>query len=175
MRTPLLLLFICFICFSSAWIIPLNTSNVEWLKLEDITQKLKEQNKPVIIDLYTDWCHWCKVMDEKTYSHKKVIDYISEHFYASRVNAETMETINWRGKNYNYNSQYKINDFSLFITYGQASFPTTVIIPDDGSAAIPIAGYMKPKEIEPILKFFGEGAYKTQTYPEFQKTFHASW
>ncbi len=151
MRLSPLLLFISLIIVSCAWIIPAAKSDVEWLKLEDVTVKLKEQNKPVIIDLYTDWCHWCKVMDDKTYSNKKVIEYISEHFYASRINAETRETIKWREKNYYYNSQYRINDFSLFITYGQASFPTTVIIPDDGSPPIPIAGFMKPKEIEPIL------------------------
>ena len=55
------------------------------------------------------------------------------------------------------------------------SFPTTVIIADEESAPIPISGFMEPKEIEGILKYYGEGAYKTKNYREFEKTFKSSW
>jgi thioredoxin-related protein len=114
-------------------------------------------------------------MDKKTYSNKKVIEYMNEHFYSVKLNAETKDAINWKDKTYRYNSKYNINDFSIFLTYGRASFPTTVIIADDQSAPIPIAGYMEVKEIEKILKYFGEGAYKTMNFPQFEKTFKSTW
>lgn len=169
------LLFFCLIAFCFAAGNKIKSDKVEWLPLNEVTVKVKEQDKPILIDLYTDWCYWCKVMDKKTYSNKKVIDYINEHFYSARINAETKETINWKEKSYTYNNNYRINDFSLFVTYGRASFPTTVIIADGNSAPIPIAGFMEPKEIERILKYFGEGAYKTKNFPEFEKTFKSSW
>jgi len=50
-----------------------------------------------------------------------------------------------------------------------------VIIADGESAPIPIARYLEPKEIEPILKYFGGGAYKTMNFKEFEKTFKSSW
>ena len=143
--------------------------------MDEVTIKIKEQSKPVLIDLYTDWCYWCKVMDKKTYGNSKVIAYINEHFYSAKVNAETRDAVIWKDKTYRYNDKYQINDFTLFLTYGRASFPTTVIIADGESAPIPIAGYLEPKEIEPILKYFGEGAYKTKNFPEFEKTFKPSW
>ena len=148
---------------------------IEWLKLDEVTSKIKLQSKPVLIDLYTDWCYWCKVMDKKTYSNSKVIDYINEHFYSARINAETKYALNWKSKTYMYNNRYQINEFALFVTYGRASFPSTIIIADDDSAPIPIAGFMEPKEIEGILKYYGEGAYKTMNFPEFEKTFKSSW
>ena len=166
-------LFICLIFLCSA--ANRTSEKVQWLKLDEVREKIKEQGKPVLIDLYTDWCYWCKVMDKKTYSNSKVISYINEHFYSARVNAETTDAVNWNNKIYNYNTNYKINDFALFVTYGQASFPTTVIIPDENTAPIPVPGFMEPKEIEVILKYFGDGAYKTKTFPEFQKTFKATW
>ena len=152
-----------------------SSEKIQWMKMNEVSIKLKNQNKPVLIDLYTDWCYWCKVMDKKTYTNSKVIDYINEHFYSVKVNAEGKDAVLWKDKTYNYNSKYQINDFALFLTYGRASFPTTVIIADQDSAPIPVAGYLEPKELEPILKYFGEGAYKIMNFPQFEKTFKASW
>src|SRR5438045_154145 len=117
----------CFILCSSSRF-TFSDEKLDWMKLEDVSSKIKEQNKPVLIDLYTDWCGWCKVMDKKTYSKQKVIDYINEHFYAAKVNAETKDPISWRNKTYSFNSTYRLNDFALYVTNGQAGFPTTVII-----------------------------------------------
>lgn len=151
------------------------SSSVDWLKLDEVNTKLIKQPKPVLIDLYTDWCHWCKVMDKKTYSNQKVIEYIRDHFYASRINAETRETLTWRNKSYTYNDNYRIHDFALYISAGQAAFPTTVIIPAENAEPIPVAGMLEPKELEPILKYFGDGAFKSMSFAQFQKTFHSSW
>ena len=168
-------LFFCLVIFSSVAFKTAGNEKIQWLKIDDASIKIKEQSKPVLIDLYTDWCYWCKVMDKKTYTNSKVIAYINEHFYSVKVNAETKENVSWKDKIYKYNSKYQINDFALFLSYGRASFPTTVIIADDESAPIPVAGYMEPKELEPILKYFGEGAYKTMNFPQFEKTFKSSW
>ena len=168
-------LFFCLAIFCCTAFKTGSSEKIQWLKMDEVSVKVKEQSKPVLIDLYTDWCYWCKVMDKKTYTNSKVIAYINEHFYSTKVNAETKDNVSWKEKTYKYNNQYKINEFALFVTYNRTSFPTTVIMPDDGSAPIPIAGYLEPKELEPILKYFGEGAYKTMNFPQFEKTFKSSW
>lgn len=148
---------------------------VKWLNFSEMAEKMKSNKKPVIIDLYTDWCHWCKVMDKETYQNTKVATYINEKFYAVSFNAEGKQVVNWRNKAYSYNEQYKINTLSIALTNGQLSFPTTIIIPDDTSAPIAIAGMLKPKELELIIKYFGSGAYIKDSFADFQKKFHATW
>jgi thioredoxin-related protein len=168
-------LFFCLIIFCSTAFKTGSREKIQWLKIDEVTIKVKEQNKLVLIDLYTDWCYWCKEMDRKTYTNSKVIAYINEHFYSAKVDAETKFDVNWKDKTYKYNRKFQINDFALFLTNGRASFPTTIIIADDEPAPIPIAGFMEAEELEPILKYFGEGAYKTMNFQEFEKTFKSTW
>ncbi len=147
----------------------------EWMDMKQLSVEMKAGRKPVIIDLYTTWCYWCKVMDKKTYANSKVADYINEHFYPVKLDAETKESVNWNEKDFNYNVGYKVNDFALFLTSGQLAFPSTVIIPDKLSQPVAIAGFLEPKEIEPILKYFGEGAYRAKSYEAYKLTFKSTW
>ena len=150
------------------------TEGISWMTIEEAAGKLKEAKKPLIIDLYTTWCGWCKQMDKKTYSNKQVAQYLQEKFYTVKIDAETHATINWAGKAYNFNPQYRSNEFALYLTHGRLEFPTTVIIvPGEEPQAIP--GYMEPKELELLVKYFGEGSYRTKSFDDYQKSFHASW
>jgi len=170
-----LILILFLISLSSAKVTVSKHDKLEWMNMDELNVKKKSESKPVLIDLYTNWCYWCKVMDKKTYNNSKVVSYISEHFYPVKFDAESKEVIKWKNIDYNYNETYKVNDFTLYITNGQPGFPTTVIVPDEKSDPIAIAGFLEPKELEPILKYFGEGAYKKQDYSTFKSTFKTTW
>ena len=170
-----LVLVACLFTLSSAKISDARREKPDWMKLKELTEKIKSEPKPVIIDLYTNWCYWCKVMDKKTYTSSKVISYINEHFYAVKLDAETKEVVQWNNKEYNFNDNYKVNDFTMYVTSGQPGFPTTVIFADEQSEPVSVQGFLEPKEIEPILKYFGEGAYKKQNFTEFKQNFTSTW
>ena len=174
-KCPILFLFSILLLCTSAINKPVNKEKINWLTVKEAQEQFKAEPKPVIIDLYTNWCYWCKVMDKKTYNNKNVISYINKHFYAVKVNAETKETIEWSSKNYFYNPQNKMNDFALYVTNGQLGFPTTIIFSQLQKEPAAIPGFMTPKEMESILKYFGEENYKTQNYMEFAKTFKKTW
>lgn len=159
----------------SAKVNPTLREKLDWMDMNEVTSQLETQSKPVLIDLYTTWCYWCKVMDKRTYTNTRVIEYISDHFYPVKLDAESKNIIHWKEKQYNYNDNYKVNEFALYATSGQTSFPSTIIIPDGHSEPIAIPGFLEPKEIEPILKYFGEGRYKIQSYTAFKSTFISTW
>ena len=72
-------------------------AGIEWMSVEAAAGRLQKEKRPVLIDLYTTWCGWCKQMDRKTYSNKRVAEYLQEKFYTVRIDAETHATINWAG------------------------------------------------------------------------------
>jgi thioredoxin-related protein len=146
-----------------------------WMTLKEAQQAMLTEKRPILIDLYTDWCGWCKVMDKKTYTNAKVIAYLQQNFYPVKLNAETKEAVNWNEKTYNFNHANRTNDFALFLTYGRLSYPTTVIMPVDNSGPQPIPGYLEPKELELIVKYFGDGKYGKQPFEEYQKGFKGEW
>ena len=174
-RLAVFLLSGIFIMCSSAITRTSVKEKIQWLTIAEVNDKMKNEPRPVLIDLYTNWCYWCKVMDKKTYNNNKVIAYINENFYAIKLNAESREPIEWGNKKYIYNARNKVNDFALYLTNGQLGFPTTVIFPQIEKEPAAVPGFMAPKEMEGILKYFGEGSYKTQNYQEFSGTFTTSW
>lgn len=149
--------------------------NMNWMTLDEVATQMEKEKRPILIDLYTDWCGWCKVMDKKTYSNKNVIGYLQQKFYPSKINAETRQNINFNGRLFGFNTNYKTNDFALYLTQGQLSYPTTIIIPTDGSGPQAIPGFLSPAEFELILKYFGENNYGKVSFEEFRKSFKSSW
>jgi hypothetical protein len=45
-------------------------------------------HRPVLLDIGAGWCHWCHVMDERTYSDPEVVRLIRENFIAVKVDRD---------------------------------------------------------------------------------------
>src|SRR5690606_17010397 len=63
-------------------------SSIQWKTFEEVEALMKTKPKKVLIDVYTDWCGWCKKLDKEVYENPMAIQYINEHFYAIKFNAE---------------------------------------------------------------------------------------
>ncbi|MDE3058993.1 MAG: DUF255 domain-containing protein, partial [Bacteroidota bacterium] len=66
---------------------------VKWNSFDSGMQQASNENKKVLIDVYTDWCTWCKKMDSDVYSDASVADYLKKNFVTIRLNAESNESV----------------------------------------------------------------------------------
>ena len=73
----------------------LSAQSIQWMTLAEAIEAQKENPKKIIIDVYTDWCGPCKLMDKNTFQNRDVAAYISKHYYAVKFNAEGNESITY--------------------------------------------------------------------------------
>jgi hypothetical protein len=56
--------------------------------LEEAIAKNKVEKKKIFIDLYTDWCGWCKKMDASTFLEPKLVEYMNKNYHCIKFNTE---------------------------------------------------------------------------------------
>ena len=154
---------------------PANKDKINWITVSELNTVYAKNPKPILIDIYTSWCGWCKEMDRTTYKNDKLAAYVNEKYYAVKFDAESKTAVTFNGKEYKFNTKYKTNDLAIYLTGGQLSYPTTVFMSAANAQPAPLPGYMKPKQMEAPLKYFGEKADKTETFVEFNKKMKKEW
>lgn len=168
MKKVLLLLIVGFIGFGAA------AQEIEWLTFEEAVKRAEKKPKKLLIDVYTDWCGWCKKMDKDAYANAQITKYINENYYAVKFNAEQKENIEFNGHTFKYlpNGNRGIHELALALTNNKPSYPTTVFMDEEYRILQPIPGYLNAQSMEPILAYFGSDSYKNKvTWEEFQKNF----
>lgn len=149
---------------------------IQWLTIEEAYAKVQKEPRKVLIDVYTDWCGWCKVMDRETFKNKAVIDYINQKYYAVKLNAEQKGTIRIGDQEYKYLEQggKGIHEIALALTNNQPSYPTTVFLDDKFGMIQPLPGYLRAKEFHQIITFFGENYHKKQDFEQYKAKTYAA-
>lgn len=151
---------------------------IQWLSLDDVQVEMKKTQKLVWFDVYTDWCGWCKHMDKTTFSNPNVVKYMNEHFYAVKLDAEQKTDIRFQGKMFNAANPPQNrtpHPFATQLLQGQMSYPTSVVMEGNFQNPQIIPGYQDLKNMEMILKYFGEGTYKKTPWAVYQAEFKPSW
>jgi thioredoxin-related protein len=161
--------------FSVLLILFILLASFKWISITELNEQYKIQPKPILIDVYTNWCGWCRVMEKETYSQESVSSYINDNYYAVKFDAETTDSVEFNGRKFGYNTSYKANELAIYLLDGRMGYPTTILLSSINAQPAPLSGFLKPSELEPPLKFFAEGAYKKKEFPEYMKDFTAKW
>jgi thioredoxin-related protein len=145
------------------------SSMIQWMSFEEAVAKSDKEPKKIFIDIYTDWCGWCKKMDKSTFSEKVVADYINQNYYAVKLDAETKDSIVFRDKVFKFIPEYKANELAVALLSGKMGYPSYVLMDEKYTLmSQPVQSYLTSEQLMPILRFYAENIYKEKSWEEFE-------
>lgn len=126
------------------WTAPLFANQIHWQSYNAASfEKARDENKLLLLDLKANWCHWCHVMDQKTYATPEVIRYINKHYVAMKVDHDARPDLAER--------------------YRKWGWPATVILTADGNELHKQAGYINPDKFLNLITHLRNSPQDTQT------------
>lgn len=153
------------------------TKGINWLGFEEAILMNTENPKLVFIDVYTDWCGWCKKMDASTFSNPEIIKYMNEKYYCVKLDAETKNPIEFMGTEFinpNPEGRKSTHQLAALLLNNKLSYPSYVIMNEDNKVLTVVKGFKDVKSFDPIIHWFGEDVYLTTTYQDYIQTYQSN-
>jgi thioredoxin-related protein len=170
---------------------------INWISFDKAVELAQKNHKHIIVDVFTQWCGPCKLMSKNTFENPQIAQYINEHYYAVKFDAENFDTLKFsmnvpdtvkdkKGKAIKIQTKKQpvmfINpapkgtprsphQFASSILDGQLSYPSIVFLNDKIQRIDVVKGYHTPQQFEPIIKFIGSSLYLKTKYDQYLKTF----
>ncbi|MBN2410966.1 DUF255 domain-containing protein [candidate division KSB1 bacterium] len=135
----------------------------KWHSFNEGLEKADKENKMILIDFYADWCHWCKVMDQKTFQDKQVAQKLQERFVTIKLDAEDAGSkVNYRNETYS-NPQ-------LTRAFGVTGFPSLAFLDSNGDVITLVPGYVPPENFINILNYIDARCWEKEvSFEDFLK------
>lgn len=157
---------------------------IKWMTMNEALEAQKKEPKKILMDAYTEWCGPCKLMDQKTFTNKDVVNYINKNYYPVKFNAEGTEEVMYQDFNYtnpNYDPNRKGRNSQHFFANALkiTGYPSLVFFDEQSNVIAPIAGYRTPEQLEIYLKMIANDAYKklisAEAWKEYESNFKGTF
>jgi thioredoxin-related protein len=145
---------------------------VQWLTWQEAFELNKKAPKKILVDVYTSWCGWCKVMDKETFTDKKVAEYLSKNFYCVKLDAEMTEPIEFSGQKFEYVQQGTgkgIHTLAYSLLDGNLGYPSIVYLTEKYERVVISPGFKKPEQLITELKYTAEEVFKTKNFKDYSE------
>jgi thioredoxin-related protein len=165
MRTPLTLIALFLLIAAVALSLTVGDSpeaaesELSWKSFDEGANLAVQQKKKMLVDIYTDWCGWCKKMDKEVYPDAKVKSVLESKFVVVKLNAESDNKIRYQG------SSMSQREFARAV--GVTGYPATLFFDENLKPITLLPGYVKADNFAQILAFIGENHYKNKSYQNY--------
>lgn len=123
---------------------------VAWIPFDKGIQDASAKRKYGFVSVYTDWCGYCKKLDQETLRAKPVVDELGKHFVSIKLNAESEDAVTWKGK--------QMTKRDLAALWGVSGFPTMLFLNSKGEIIGSFPSYAAPDLMIKLLTYISSGA-----------------
>lgn len=152
-------------------------ATVNWLTFEQAVEKSKTEKRKIFIDVYTDWCGWCKVMDKNTFSEPLIAKILNEQFYPVKFDAEQKEDVVFNGNTFKFVAYGNkgSHQLAMALLNNQLAYPTVVFLDEEFRMIQPLQGYQKAPEFHKVIQFIGFDHFKTEKWETWQTKYKSPY
>lgn len=166
--------------FAFLFVLSAQAQEIKWMTMNEALEAQKKEPKKIFMDVYTNWCGPCKLLDKNTFHNQDVVSYVNKNYYAVKFNAEGTEEIHYNDFTYtnpNHNPDRKGRNSQHFFANALkiSGYPSIVFFDEKGGVITPVVGYKTPKQLEIYLKMVVNDDYKklttAQAWQDYEQSF----
>ena len=148
-----------------------NAQELKWFTIEEAVELNKTAPKKIMVDVYTDWCGWCKVMDKNTFKQPDIAKYLNENYYPVKFNAEQKEDVNILGTTFKFVQQGSRGSHQLAAALGATGYPYVVFLDEDMNVITSLPGYTKAQQFDQVINYINGEHYKNSDFETWSATY----
>lgn len=149
---PILWLRIFFFILLSAGLscTPALGQTINWKTYAAGIREAKAENKKIFLHFMTQWCGYCKKMNQTTFKDDEVISYLNRHFVSIQVDGD--------------------KEKSVTETHRVTGFPDNRFLDSDMTLAYRVPGFTDPLAFRFFMEYVNTDSYKTMDPMEYYRT-----
>ncbi len=122
---------------------------VEWMSWDSGLARAATTDRPVLVDVYTDWCGYCRKMEREVYSREDVRGYLARRFVTVKVDAESSKPATVAAR--------RLTESAIASRFRVTGYPTTVFLKSNGEHLVNVPGYIPADRFLLLLRYVGDG------------------
>lgn len=161
-----------------------SNAQIKWMTMNQALEAQSKNPKKIFMDVYTDWCGPCKMLDKNTFSNKRLIRYVNKNYYSVKFDGEGTESITYKDFTYtnpNHQPERKGRNTQHFFADALRinAYPSLVFFDENGELIQALPGYKSAQELELFLRMIATDRYKNitteQAWVDYQESFKSTF
>jgi thioredoxin-related protein len=142
------------------------SEGVKWYTWEEAMALQQQKPRKIFVDVYTDWCGWCKKMDKSTFVDPGVAKVLNRDFYAVKFNAEQKADVAYGGSIFKFvaNGSRGYHELAATMLDGKLGYPSFVYFNEKTERILISPGYKEADMMGRELRFVTEEHYKNDSW-----------